>query len=181
MLLKSIVECRSCSIDAKGLANFLLRPDGKPVSTKPTKRKREKATGGEEGEEGEGEGEVRQQEASCADSYSLHFRAEKSQRRRKRAVSTSQCSFPVYVPFAAFLMCSRPFQALATFVGKETMSRPELVKFITAYVKEKNLKDPKDGRVILFDEKLQEVFGTKKTTFFKINRLLNNHVAPLEQ
>ena len=59
--------------------------------------------------------------------------------------------------------------------------RTEVVSDLHKYFKEHNLQDPKDGRRILFDEKLQEVFKCKTTDYFKLNKLLSSHVKPADQ
>ena len=65
---------------------------------------------------------------------------------------------------------------LQEFMGVPMAARSEVSKKIHDYIKEHNLKDPKDGRNILLDETLQKVFkGRKKTTYFKMNA----HLTPL--
>jgi len=49
-------------------------------------------------------------------------------------------------------------QPLADLVGEQQMSRPQVVKKIWEYVKERNLQNPDDKRQIRCDEKLQAVF-----------------------
>jgi len=71
--------------------------------------------------------------------------------------------------------------ALGDFLGETQLPRTEVVKRLHAYVKEKNLQNPKDGRKIIFDEKLQAVFKCKTTDFFKMNRLLSKHVKAPEE
>jgi len=66
---------------------------------------------------------------------------------------------------------------LADFLGQESMSRGDIVKAINEYVRKHDLQDKSDGRVINFDERLQQVFKVKKTTFFKLSKLLTKHVA----
>jgi len=48
--------------------------------------------------------------------------------------------------------------ALATFMGKDSAGRPEVVKEIWRHAKELNLQDPKDKRYIVCDERLFAVF-----------------------
>lgn len=60
--------------------------------------------------------------------------------------------------------------ALAEFMEAESLPRTEIVKKLHAYIKTNNLQDPKNKRNILFDQKLQDVFKTKKTDYFKLNR-----------
>jgi len=71
--------------------------------------------------------------------------------------------------------------ALSEFLGEEKLSRPEVVKRLHSYFKEKALQNPKDKRKILFDEKLQKVFKVKSTDYFKLNKLISKHVKPEEE
>lgn len=41
------------------------------------------------------------------------------------------------------------------------LSRPETVKRIWAYVKERNLQDPEDKRYIICDDSMKPIFGNK--------------------
>jgi len=66
--------------------------------------------------------------------------------------------------------------ALSEFLGTDTLSRPEVVKRLHSYFKEKSLQNPKDKRKILFDDKLQAVFKVKTTDYFKLNKLISKHV-----
>jgi len=73
-------------------------------------------------------------------------------------------------------------ESLATFLETdEPMPRTEVVKRLHAYIKEHNLQNPKDRRIILFDQKLQDVFKRKTTDFFKLNKLLSKHVIPIDE
>jgi len=66
---------------------------------------------------------------------------------------------------------------LAEVVGESLMTRPEVVRRLHVYIKEHCQKDPKNGRLILLDEKLQQVFKKKKTDYFQMNQLLSNHLT----
>lgn len=70
--------------------------------------------------------------------------------------------------------------ALSEFLGEEELPRGEVVKRLHAYIKEKNLQNPKNRREILFDKKLQDVFKQKKTDYFKINKLIAVHAKAVE-
>jgi chromatin remodeling complex protein RSC6 len=61
------------------------------------------------------------------------------------------------------------------FGGVEQMSRLEIGKRLRAYVKERSLQSPKDGRKILFDDRLQVVFKRKTCTYFKLGALISQH------
>lgn len=56
--------------------------------------------------------------------------------------------------------------SLADLVGTHSLSRPQVVKHIWAYVKERNLQDSNDKRYILCDDKLREVFHTDRLHMF---------------
>lgn len=65
---------------------------------------------------------------------------------------------------------------LAAVVGTAEMPRTQVVKAIWAYVKEHDLRNPKDKREFIMDEKLGKVFPVKKTNMFKMNKYLSKHV-----
>ncbi|KAI4156124.1 MAG: hypothetical protein LQ340_000523 [Diploschistes diacapsis] len=52
------------------------------------------------------------------------------------------------------------------------LSRPQTVKRIWAYVKERDLQDPKDKRQIRCDDALRAVFKQEKVHMFTMNRIL---------
>ena len=64
---------------------------------------------------------------------------------------------------------------LQEFLGCETMSRPEVVKAIWAYVKEHDLQNPKDKRKIVLDEKLGKVFKAP-LNMLNMNKQLQRHI-----
>lgn len=48
-----------------------------------------------------------------------------------------------------------------------------------AYIKEKDLQDPKDRRKILCDESLHSLFHVKAINMFQMNKALAKHIWPL--
>lgn len=56
--------------------------------------------------------------------------------------------------------------ALSELVGEARLSRPQTVKRIWEYVKERGLQDQNDRRYILCDEVLQRVFHSDKVHMF---------------
>ncbi|OWZ30192.1 upstream activation factor subunit UAF30 [Cryptococcus neoformans] len=70
--------------------------------------------------------------------------------------------------------------SLADLVGTHSLSRPQVVKHIWAYVKERNLQDSNDKRYILCDDKLREVFHTDRLHMFTMNKILVNHLRDPE-
>ncbi|GMH54646.1 hypothetical protein TrRE_jg11382 [Triparma retinervis] len=68
---------------------------------------------------------------------------------------------------------SPPF---AEFLGVPTCSRPQIVKMMWVYIKDKGLQDPKDKRKILLDEAMQAVFKRKTFTMFSMNKFISEHL-----
>ncbi len=80
-------------------------------------------------------------------------------------------------PNPEFMKPVQPDAALAPIVGDKPLPRTELTKKLWAYIKKHNLQDPKVRTQIIADDKLQVVFGGKKTvTMFEMTRLVNKHV-----
>ena len=65
--------------------------------------------------------------------------------------------------------CSDP---LAVLVQEASLSRPQVVKKLWAYIKSNNLQNPTNGREILCDDALRAVFNTDKIDMFKMNKEL---------
>ncbi|KAL7413628.1 hypothetical protein BDY24DRAFT_59978 [Mrakia frigida] len=72
-------------------------------------------------------------------------------------------------------------EALQAVVGGDRMSRPQTVKKIWEYVKERDLQDASDKRYILCDDTLQAVFKVPKVHMFTMNKLLSKHIYPLDE
>mmetsp|Transcript_48372 Transcript_48372/g.87488 ORF Transcript_48372/g.87488 Transcript_48372/m.87488 type:complete len:333 (-) Transcript_48372:150-1148(-) len=64
---------------------------------------------------------------------------------------------------------------LAAVVGAPALSRPEAVKRLWAYCREKNLLNPRDKRQILCNGQLQKLLGQKTATMFGLQGLLAPH------
>ena len=63
---------------------------------------------------------------------------------------------------------------LDEIVGKGPMPRTEGTKKLWAYIKKKNLQNPKNRRNIVPDEKLAKVFGSKKqVSMFEMTKIVN--------
>jgi len=69
---------------------------------------------------------------------------------------------------------------LADLVGESQLSRPQVVKKIWEYIKERDLQDPSDKRQILCDERMQLVFKTDKVHMFTMNKILGKQLYPIE-
>ncbi|KAM1242948.1 hypothetical protein ACFX2G_035254 [Malus domestica] len=70
---------------------------------------------------------------------------------------------------------------LQEFVGVPEMARTEVVKRIWAYIREKDLQDPKNRRNIRCDESLHSLFRVNSINMFQMNKVLSKHIWPLSR
>lgn len=61
------------------------------------------------------------------------------------------------------------------------LSRPQVVKKIWAYVKERDLQNPDDKRQIMCDDKLKAVFKQDSVHMFTMNKILSKQLYPIEE
>jgi chromatin remodeling complex protein RSC6 len=61
------------------------------------------------------------------------------------------------------------------------LSRPQVVKKLWEHIKSNDLQDPTDRRQIRCDDALQAIFGQSKINMFSMNKLLGNHLYPIEE
>lgn len=67
---------------------------------------------------------------------------------------------------------------LGEFLGATELSRGEVTKQVWVYIKEHNLQDEKDKRMIVPDSKLSKVFGSSDPiNMFKMTSVLNKHLG----
>ena len=71
--------------------------------------------------------------------------------------------------------------ALGEMLGESQLSRPQTVKKIWAYVKERDLQDPSDKRQIRCDERMRAVFKQERVHMFTMNKLLAHNLWPAEE
>lgn len=72
-------------------------------------------------------------------------------------------------------------EPLSAMLGEPALSRPQTVKRIWAYVKERDLQDPNDKRQIRCDDSMRAVFKQDKVHMFTMNKLLAAHFYPVEE
>lgn len=72
-------------------------------------------------------------------------------------------------------------EPLAAMLGQPALSRPQTVKQIWAYVKERDLQDPNDKRQIRCDDAMHAVFKQDKVHMFTMNKLLASHLHPADE
>jgi chromatin remodeling complex protein RSC6 len=79
---------------------------------------------------------------------------------------------------SAFMKPMNVSADLAAIVGKGPMPRSEVVKKLWAYIKSKDLQDPKNKRNINADEALKKVFGGKGVVnMFEMTKLVSKHLS----
>ncbi len=105
-------------------------------------------------------------------------------------MATKKAPAPQAEPVAAapapsgFMKPLTPSKELAAIVGKEPLPRTEVVKKMWVYIKEHNLQDASNKRVINVDEKLKKVFGNdeggkhyrKQVDMFEMQKLISPHL-----
>ncbi|XWS39893.1 hypothetical protein CRYUN_Cryun18bG0093600 [Craigia yunnanensis] len=65
---------------------------------------------------------------------------------------------------------------MQALVGVPEIPRTQALKLIWAYIKEHNLQDPENKKIIICDEKLKKIFGGKdRVGFLEIAGLISPH------
>lgn len=78
---------------------------------------------------------------------------------------------------SAFMAPVQPDDALAKVVGSAPLPRTEITKKIWDYIRQHNLQDPDNKRVIRADDLLRPVFdGRSEVTMFEMTKLVNGHI-----
>ncbi|KAF2316620.1 hypothetical protein GH714_041961 [Hevea brasiliensis] len=77
-------------------------------------------------------------------------------------------------------LCSLSPQ-LQEFTGVPELARTEVVKKLWAYIREKDLQDPKNKRNIICDESLRALFRVDSINMFQMNKALSKHIWPLNE
>ena len=104
--------------------------------------------------------------------------AKKAEPAKKSAVATKKAPAEAApakrAPNAAFMKPVTPSAVLAAVIGKTPMPRTEVTKKIWDYIKQNNLQDKDNRRMINADEKLKSVFGGKKqVSMFEMTKLVS--------
>ena len=77
---------------------------------------------------------------------------------------------------AGFLRLLTPSADLAAIVGPELLPRTDMVKKVWVYIREHNLQEPADKRIIVTDDKLRAVFGRDRVNMLHTMGLLSPHL-----
>jgi upstream activation factor subunit UAF30 len=65
---------------------------------------------------------------------------------------------------------------LQAVVGSKSLTRPQVVKKLWAYIKSHKCQDTKNRRMIVPDKKLSEVIGKKPVDMLKLAGALSKHI-----
>jgi upstream activation factor subunit UAF30 len=71
--------------------------------------------------------------------------------------------------------------ALSELLRETQLSRPQTVKKIWEYVKERDLQDPEDKRQIRCDEPLRAVFKQDRVHMFTMNKILSQNLYAIDE
>ncbi|KAG3113497.1 hypothetical protein PI124_g5603 [Phytophthora idaei] len=71
--------------------------------------------------------------------------------------------------------------SLGNLLGKSELTRPAAIKEFWAYVKEHELQDPKDGRVIHPNREMMEVFKVEEIGFTQVMGLVSKHLEKADE
>ncbi|MDO4905192.1 MAG: SWIB/MDM2 domain-containing protein [Lautropia sp.] len=80
-------------------------------------------------------------------------------------------------PSAAFMKALKPSDELAAVIGAEPLPRTEVTKKIWEYIKQHDLQNPQNKRMVRADDKLRAVFGQDEVSMFEMTKLINEHLS----
>lgn len=101
----------------------------------------------------------------------------KKQRKRRGATNADGAKRPP----SGFAKPAKISDALCSFLGKASgteMARTEVTKYLTKYIKEHQLQDPSNRRIINCDAQLSGLLNVKPTdevTYFNLQRYMKPH------
>ena len=72
-------------------------------------------------------------------------------------------------------------EALAAVVGSEPLPRTQVVKRLWAYIRDHDLQDRRNRRMINADAKLRAVFGKDQVSMFEMTKCMNKHLSEVSQ
>jgi upstream activation factor subunit UAF30 len=94
-----------------------------------------------------------------------------------KAPAAKKAAAPARKPNAAFMKEMTPSDTLAAVVGAKPLPRTEVTKKVWDYIKDKNLQDAANRRMINADDKLKAVFGGKaQVSMFEMTKLISDHL-----
>lgn len=106
----------------------------------------------------------------------------KSLKKPAKAVAKKVAANPVKKaprqPSAAFMKPMAPSLVLAAIVGADPLPRTEITRQLWAYIREHQLQDPQNRRMIKADDRLKAVFnGLDAVNMFEMTKLVNQNLS----
>ncbi|GJJ08475.1 hypothetical protein Clacol_002693 [Clathrus columnatus] len=98
---------------------------------------------------------------------STNSKKRKASKPRKKSSSSGEAKGG----FAKEFTLSEPLSAV---VGVNQLSRPQVVKRLWAYIKDRQLQNPENKKEILCDDYLRNLFNVDKINMFTMNKILSN-------
>ena len=80
-------------------------------------------------------------------------------------------------PSAAFMKPMTLSPALAAVIGSKPLPRTEVTKKVWEYIKQHDLQDPANKRMINADKKLKAIFGKDQVSMFEMTKLISNQLS----
>jgi upstream activation factor subunit UAF30 len=117
--------------------------------------------------------------------------AEKKSPSKKGGFHVRLTTFPIISPpnamprhESSLTLTQKPMAlspALSSLLNETQLSRPQTVKKIWAYVKERDLQDPADKRQIRCDDAMRAVFKQDRVHMFTMNKILNQNLYAVDE
>ncbi|XP_011001192.1 PREDICTED: protein TRI1-like isoform X2 [Populus euphratica] len=156
----------------KALSKHIWPLTGEDESVKQKEKCEDSNDFGNEGDNG-GEEEEEQEEEEEAEEEEVK---KESNGRSKKGRKSTKVDENVKKRGGGFTkLCSLSPQ-LQDFVGVPELARTGVVKKLWAYIREKNLQDPKNKRNIICDESLRALFNVDSIDMFQMNKALSKHI-----
>ena len=95
----------------------------------------------------------------------------------KKAATKSTPAAKKRSPNSAFMKPLKPSAELAAVVGAEPLPRTQVVSKLWEYIKQHDLQDPNNKRMINADDKLKQVFGKDQVNMFEMTSLVGKHLS----
>ncbi|MDQ5897770.1 MAG: hypothetical protein QG612_1856 [Pseudomonadota bacterium] len=93
------------------------------------------------------------------------------------AAPAVEASAPAKKPNAAFMKPMTPSADLAAVIGKTAVPRTEVTKKVWEYIKQHNLQDPANKRMINADAKLKKIFKKDQVSMFEMTKLISDQLS----
>lgn len=90
--------------------------------------------------------------------------------------STAEAQKPAKRTPSAFAAALKPSPELAAVVGEAPLPRTEVTKKLWDYIKQHDLQNPQNRRMIRADDRLRPIFGQDEVSMFEMTKLVNQHL-----